>query len=188
MREASPGVLKETREQGIAIPWRTRQINHFVRLGGSQLTAAIRQRHTSYSPVEAPEGTVALPQLPLISHTSTSTVGLPRESNTCLALTALMCGTGGPVLLLSLPLQSPAGRVDSKQKRVAEAYQALPKMQRCMRRRRVILDYQRCGLLTRVSEGEAFGGSIVESCWKLQKFEGPWRRLTWGAICARVQP
>ena len=41
-----------------------------------------------YSPVDAPEGTIALPTKPEAKKTSTSTVGLPRESSTSLALTS----------------------------------------------------------------------------------------------------
>ena len=39
----------------------------------------------SCSPVEAPEGTAARPITPFSVMTSTSTVGLPRESKICLA-------------------------------------------------------------------------------------------------------
>ncbi|MPN36006.1 hypothetical protein SDC9_183511 [bioreactor metagenome] len=41
----------------------------------------------SKAPVEAPDGTIALPVTPLSNTTSTSTVGLPLESNTSLAYT-----------------------------------------------------------------------------------------------------
>ena len=41
--------------------------------------------NASLSPVEAPEGTIALPKAPDSVVTSTSTVGLPRESITSLA-------------------------------------------------------------------------------------------------------
>ena len=39
----------------------------------------------SWIPVLAPEGTAALPKPPSSVNTSASTVGFPRESNTCLA-------------------------------------------------------------------------------------------------------
>ena len=39
----------------------------------------------SKAPVEAPEGTIALPDAPSSSTTSTSTVGFPLESRTYLA-------------------------------------------------------------------------------------------------------
>ena len=39
----------------------------------------------SYFPVEAPEGTAALPIIPCAVVTSASTVGLPLESRICLA-------------------------------------------------------------------------------------------------------
>src|SRR5829696_3438543 len=42
-----------------------------------------RSSTASCSPVEAPLGTIARPVAPLSSSTSTSTVGLPRESRTC---------------------------------------------------------------------------------------------------------
>ena len=41
-----------------------------------------RSSTASYSPVEAPDGTMARPRAPVTSTTSTSTVGLPRESRT----------------------------------------------------------------------------------------------------------
>ena len=41
----------------------------------------------SKAPVEAPDGTIALPTAPLSNATSTSTVGFPLESNTSLAYT-----------------------------------------------------------------------------------------------------
>jgi hypothetical protein len=40
-------------------------------------------------PVEAPEGTAALPSAPQAKTTSTSTVGLPLESSISLALTSI---------------------------------------------------------------------------------------------------
>jgi len=39
----------------------------------------------SCSPVDAPEGTAALPKKPFSVKTSTSTVGFPLESKICLA-------------------------------------------------------------------------------------------------------
>jgi hypothetical protein len=42
----------------------------------------------SYFPVDAPEGTAALPKLPSLKPTSTSTVGLPLESRISRAATA----------------------------------------------------------------------------------------------------
>ncbi len=42
----------------------------------------------SQAPVEAPEGTAARPKAPLVRRTSTSTVGLPRESRISLPVTA----------------------------------------------------------------------------------------------------
>ena len=44
----------------------------------------------SRSPVEAPLGTAALPIIPLSISTSTSTVGLPRESKISLPLTSII--------------------------------------------------------------------------------------------------
>ncbi len=46
-----------------------------------------RNSTASCSPVEAPEGTAALPITPFSVITSTSTVGFPLESNICLACT-----------------------------------------------------------------------------------------------------
>ena len=46
-----------------------------------------RSSRTSSLPFEAPEGTLALPTASVVI-TSASTVGFPRESSTCLALTA----------------------------------------------------------------------------------------------------
>ena len=48
-----------------------------------------RNSTASYSPVDAPDGTIARPNAPLSVNTSTSTVGFPRESSTSLAWT--MC-------------------------------------------------------------------------------------------------
>src|SRR5215471_17201389 len=45
-----------------------------------------RNSSASCSPVDAPDGTIDRPRTPLSSWQSTSTVGLPRESNTSLAL------------------------------------------------------------------------------------------------------
>src|ERR1044072_4872138 len=47
----------------------------------------------SKAPVEAPEGTAARPVLPSSRPTSTSTVGLPRESRISRATTTSMDGT-----------------------------------------------------------------------------------------------
>src|SRR5207253_2994294 len=44
----------------------------------------------SCAPVEAPDGTAALPCAPPISRTSTCTVGLPRESRISRAVTSSM--------------------------------------------------------------------------------------------------
>src|SRR6187549_2879232 len=49
-----------------------------------------RNSIASFSPVDAPEGTAARPFAPLSRITSASTVGLPRESITCLLLISLM--------------------------------------------------------------------------------------------------
>src|SRR5262245_38801788 len=49
-----------------------------------------RNSIASFSPVEAPDGTAALPFAPLSSVTSASTVGLPRESTICLPLMSLI--------------------------------------------------------------------------------------------------
>jgi hypothetical protein len=46
----------------------------------------------SCSPVEAPEGTAALPKIPLSNNTSTSIVGLPLESKISLAKTQQIFG------------------------------------------------------------------------------------------------
>src|SRR5674536_383728 len=55
-----------------------------------------RSSTASYSPVDAPEGTAARPTTPDSSSTSTSTVGLPRESRICLAVTSMMVVMGAP--------------------------------------------------------------------------------------------
>ena len=47
------------------------------------LASPSRNSTASKLPVEAPEGTAARPRAPLASSTSTSTVGLPRESRIC---------------------------------------------------------------------------------------------------------
>ena len=44
-----------------------------------------RSSTASCSPVDAPEGTAALPKIPFSVMASTSTVGFPLESNICLA-------------------------------------------------------------------------------------------------------
>ena len=49
-----------------------------------------RSSTASKAPVDAPEGTMARPSAPLSSTTSTSTVGLPRESRTSRPLTCSM--------------------------------------------------------------------------------------------------
>jgi hypothetical protein len=49
-----------------------------------------RSSTASNCPVEAPDGTAARPNAPEASSTSTSTVGLPRESRTCLPVTLVM--------------------------------------------------------------------------------------------------
>ena len=46
--------------------------------------------NASYLPVEAPEGTIALPKAPFSKSTSTSTVGFPLESKTSLPITFSM--------------------------------------------------------------------------------------------------
>jgi hypothetical protein len=48
--------------------------------------ALSRNSIASYRPVEAPEGTAARPKAPVLSLTSTSTVGLPLESRISRAL------------------------------------------------------------------------------------------------------
>ena len=73
-----------------------------------------RSSTASYSPVDAPEGTSARPTAPDSSSTSTSTVGLPRESRICRAETSMMvviargllrrlAGVGGPGLGFAPP-------------------------------------------------------------------------------------
>jgi hypothetical protein len=57
-----------------------------------------RNSMASFSPVEAPDGTAARPCAPLSRSTSTSTVGLPRESMICRAFTFLI-----PLMLVSPP-------------------------------------------------------------------------------------
>src|SRR6201999_2151679 len=52
-----------------------------------QASPPSRRSVASNSPVEAPEGTAARPWAPERSWTSTSTVGLPRESRICRACT-----------------------------------------------------------------------------------------------------
>src|SRR5690348_15309056 len=49
-----------------------------------------RNSIASFSPVDAPDGTAARPFAPLSRMTSASTVGLPRESMTCLPLISLI--------------------------------------------------------------------------------------------------
>ncbi len=55
-----------------------------------QLMSPSRSSIASWTPVLAPDGTAARPMAPLSSLTSTSTVGLPRESSIHLPLTVLM--------------------------------------------------------------------------------------------------
>ena len=55
-----------------------------------------RSSTASSAPVEAPDGTIARPCAPLSSTTSTSTVGLPRESNTSRAHTRSITLTAEP--------------------------------------------------------------------------------------------
>ena len=54
-----------------------------------------RSSTASNSPVEAPDGTAARPRAPPSSSTSTSTVGLPRESRIWRAWTLLMLASSG---------------------------------------------------------------------------------------------
>src|SRR5712664_2109179 len=49
-----------------------------------------RSSKASWIPVDAPEGTVPRPLLPSLVQTSTSTVGFPLESRTCLAFTSVI--------------------------------------------------------------------------------------------------
>ncbi len=49
-----------------------------------------RSSKASFEPVEAPEGTAALPMIPFSKMTSTSIVGLPLESKISLALISLI--------------------------------------------------------------------------------------------------
>ncbi len=54
-----------------------------------------RSSTASCTPVEAPDGTIALPSAP--ATTSTSTVGFPRESRTCRACTLVIALTRAPL-------------------------------------------------------------------------------------------
>src|SRR5438094_9136941 len=49
-----------------------------------------RNSKASWIPVDAPEGTVPRPLLPSLVQTSTSIVGFPLESRTCLAFTSVI--------------------------------------------------------------------------------------------------
>ena len=60
--------------------------------------APSRNSSASETPVDAPDGTAARPSEPSASSTSTSTVGLPRESMICLALIST-------IVVIFLPLQ-----------------------------------------------------------------------------------
>src|SRR5436190_458970 len=64
--------------------------------------AASRSSTASCAPVEAPEGTAARPNAPESRRTSTSTVGLPRESRICLPRTSAIVLTAPPSSLLLL--------------------------------------------------------------------------------------
>ena len=55
-----------------------------------RLGSPSRSSTASFAPVDAPDGTSALPQEPSSRLTSTSTVGLPLESRTSLALMLAM--------------------------------------------------------------------------------------------------
>ena len=59
-----------------------------------------RSSTASKAPVEAPLGTPARPTVPSSKATSTSRVGLPRESRICLAWIASMEATAGSLPLL----------------------------------------------------------------------------------------
>ncbi|SKW43028.1 Uncharacterised protein [Mycobacteroides abscessus subsp. abscessus] len=56
-----------------------------------------RSSTASCSPVEAPEGTAARANVPSVKATSTSTVGLPRESRISRAPTCSRIGTVSPL-------------------------------------------------------------------------------------------
>src|SRR5205823_4473201 len=55
-----------------------------------------RSSTASWAPVDAPDGTMALPLAPDSRNTSTSTVGFPRESRTSRPLTCSMALIGPP--------------------------------------------------------------------------------------------
>src|ERR1051326_9211673 len=62
------------------------------------LASLSRSSRASWAPVEAPEGTSARPRVPSSRRTSTSTVGLPRESRIWRARTSAMRDTGISIL------------------------------------------------------------------------------------------
>ena len=65
-----------------------------------RLASLSRNSTASCSPVDAPEGTAARPNAPVAKLTSTSTVGLPRESNISRACISIISDKG--LLLLDL--------------------------------------------------------------------------------------
>ena len=58
-----------------------------VPLPPKRFLSSSRNSSASLSPVEAPEGTIALPTIPFFNVTLQATVGKPRESNTSYAYT-----------------------------------------------------------------------------------------------------
>src|SRR5262245_32802269 len=58
-------------------------------------SSSSRSSTASRVPVDAPDGTMARPNAPESSHTSTSTVGLPRESRISRACTVRISDTSG---------------------------------------------------------------------------------------------
>ena len=88
-----------------------------------------RSSTASYSPVDAPDGTAARPRAPESSTTSTSTVGLPRESSTCLPWTLSIAAIGLGKLVDGQPPASP-GRLAEGELRVhAEAARGCDRLQ-----------------------------------------------------------
>src|SRR6266571_2762970 len=64
-----------------------------------------RSSRASWIPVDAPEGTVPRPILPSRVQTSTSTVGFPLESRTCLAFRSVI--SESPVILFDIAFTVP---------------------------------------------------------------------------------
>src|SRR6266567_1666411 len=86
-----------------------------------------RSSSASALPVEAPEGTMARPEAPSPSVTSTSTVGLPRESSTSRARTELMLAMSVGCLARALHALLEKGRMADHRGNLFQAFRPLEK-------------------------------------------------------------